>query len=127
VVMPEHFHLLVSEPAVGSPPLAMQVLKQRVSRRSRRKKKTSEQLPFWEADQQEQPPAFWQKRYYDFNVYTQRKYIEKLRYMHRNPVRAERIREGWMISLPPFARSCQPRAASAQRMGHPAMTRSGTR
>ncbi|HYK38366.1 hypothetical protein [Alloacidobacterium sp.] len=29
---------------------------------------------------------FWQARYYDFNVYTEKKRIEKLRYMHRNPV-----------------------------------------
>ena len=30
---------------------------------------------------------FWQRRYYDFNVYTAAKTIEKLKYMHRNPVR----------------------------------------
>jgi putative transposase len=30
---------------------------------------------------------FWQARYYDFNVYSARKHIEKLRYMHRNPVK----------------------------------------
>jgi putative transposase len=29
---------------------------------------------------------FWQIRYYDFNVFTDKKRIEKLRYMHRNPV-----------------------------------------
>ena len=29
---------------------------------------------------------FWQPRYYDFNVFTQRKWTEKLRYIHRNPV-----------------------------------------
>jgi REP-associated tyrosine transposase len=29
---------------------------------------------------------FWQARYYDFNVWSNRKRIEKLRYMHRNPV-----------------------------------------
>ena len=29
---------------------------------------------------------FWQARYYNFNVYNERKRIEKLRYMHRNPV-----------------------------------------
>lgn len=29
---------------------------------------------------------FWQPRFYDFNVYTNGKRIEKLRYMHRNPV-----------------------------------------
>ena len=29
----------------------------------------------------------WQRRYYDFNVMTYKKYVEKLRYMHRNPVK----------------------------------------
>jgi putative transposase len=29
---------------------------------------------------------FWQNRYYDFNVFTQAKFVEKLRYIHRNPV-----------------------------------------
>jgi hypothetical protein len=31
--------------------------------------------------------AVWQKRYYDFNVFSDHKRIEKLRYMHRNPVK----------------------------------------
>jgi hypothetical protein len=30
---------------------------------------------------------FWQARFYDFNVWTEKKRIEKLRYIHRNPVR----------------------------------------
>jgi len=30
---------------------------------------------------------FWQTRFYDFNVFTEKKRIEKLRYMHRNPVK----------------------------------------
>ncbi len=29
----------------------------------------------------------WQKRFYDFNVCTSKKRIEKLRYKHRNPVK----------------------------------------
>ena len=29
---------------------------------------------------------FWQARFYDFNVWTEMKRIEKLRYIHRNPV-----------------------------------------
>jgi len=33
------------------------------------------------------PQHIWQKRYYDFNVWTEHKRIEKLRYMHRNPVK----------------------------------------
>ena len=30
---------------------------------------------------------FWQKRYYDFNVRDYRQFMEKLRYIHRNPVK----------------------------------------
>ena len=37
VVMPNHIHLLVGEPAIGTPSTVLQVLKQRVSRRLRRK------------------------------------------------------------------------------------------
>ena len=29
----------------------------------------------------------WQRRFYDFNVWSERKRVEKLRYMHRNPVK----------------------------------------
>jgi putative transposase len=29
---------------------------------------------------------FWQRRFYDFNVWNRAKLIEKLKYMHRNPV-----------------------------------------
>jgi len=29
----------------------------------------------------------WQRRFCDFKVWTERKHIEKLRYMHRNPVK----------------------------------------
>ena len=31
--------------------------------------------------------SFWQPRYYDFNVWSEPKRIDKLRYIHRNPVR----------------------------------------
>src|SRR5580704_12438881 len=37
VVMPNHIHLLISEPPQGTTSTVMQVLKQRVSRRFRRK------------------------------------------------------------------------------------------
>ena len=76
VVMPEHFHLLISEPSTGTVAKAMQVLKQRVSLKCNKRKPLV----------QENPDPFWLPRYYDFNVYRERKHIEKLRYMHRNPV-----------------------------------------
>jgi len=31
---------------------------------------------------------FWQKRYYDFNIRNHDQFVEKLRYIHRNPVKA---------------------------------------
>jgi REP element-mobilizing transposase RayT len=32
------------------------------------------------------PRPFWQARFYDFNVLTEKNRIDKLRYIHRNPV-----------------------------------------
>jgi hypothetical protein len=63
------FRLLISETARKNPARVMQVLKQRVSRRCRRKKKSADQLMLWE---NARPRAFWQRRYYDFNVFRER-------------------------------------------------------
>lgn len=71
VVMPEHVHLLVTEPERAKLSLALQMLKQNVA---------------WQLREVE-GASFWQARYYDFNVWTEAKRIEKLRYIHRNPVR----------------------------------------
>ncbi|MGC2473951.1 MAG: transposase [Candidatus Sulfotelmatobacter sp.] len=84
VVMPEHVHLLISEPEEGTPSTVMQVVKQRFARRVlRRKRRSSAQLKLWTEEQ----PHVWQSRFYDFNVWSERKRVEKLRYMHRNPVK----------------------------------------
>lgn len=87
VVMPEHVHLLVSEPGWGRLSAALQVLKQNSSRELRRRsgrRKAAQGELFAEP-----LPAdhFWQRRYYDFNVRSAKKRIEKLKYMHRNPVK----------------------------------------
>ena len=90
VVMPEHIHLLISEPNVGTPSLVMQVLKQRVSRALRRRRTkihSPGQMRFWEDERLSRHPRFWQRRFYDFNVWSFRKKNEKLNYMHFNPVR----------------------------------------
>jgi putative transposase len=88
VVMPEHVHLLISEPDRGTPSTVMQVLKQRFARRvlrAMRRRKNPAQASLWqEAGAAEH---VWQRRYYDFVVRTERKRVEKLRYMHRNPVK----------------------------------------
>ena len=66
VVMPEHVHLLVSEPERADLSVALQALKISVARRMTAR-------------------PFWQRRFYDFNVFTDGKRIEKRRYIHRNP------------------------------------------
>ena len=88
VVMPEHVHLLMSEPKRGTPSAVLQKLKLRVSRKMRKRRKFggAGQLPLPFAEGGEPPRAFWQAMFYDFNVYTKGKKAEKLHYMHSNPV-----------------------------------------
>jgi len=71
VVMPEHIHLLMTEPERGKLSLALQMLKQNVARKLRGP----------------EGGPFWLPRYYDFNVSSEAKRVEKLRYVHRNPVK----------------------------------------
>jgi putative transposase len=87
VVMPEHVHLLIGEPGKGNPSKVLQVLKQRVSRSLRRRRWSSlKQLRLPLASAEAETPAFWQRRFYDFNVWSEKKLLEKLVYMHKNPV-----------------------------------------
>jgi putative transposase len=83
VVMPEHVHLLISEPERGKLSLVIQMLKQLTSR----KLKPAAHPPADNAGRPGQLKRFWQVRYYGFPVWTEAKRIEKLRYIHRNPVR----------------------------------------
>ena len=85
VVMPEHVHLLISEPNRADPSKALQALKQRVSRALRG------QLRFRFADHHEDGAHSWQRRFYDFNVWSSRKLREKLEYMHANPVKRKLV------------------------------------
>src|ERR1700733_8496690 len=86
VVMPEHFHMLISEPQVGTPSTVMQVLKQRFARQLRAALQADEQLLHDNTE-----ARIWQPRFYDFNVRTEGKRMEKLRYVHRNPVKRELV------------------------------------
>ena len=106
VVMPDHIHLLLSEPQRDGGPLkpafglsggsnwlnkpqqysladALKSLKQGVARRLI-------------GDAQH----FWQKRYYDFNIRSYQQFVEKLRYIHQNPVKQGLCNrpEGWQWS-----------------------------
>src|SRR5262249_22762593 len=68
VVMPEHVHLLLSEPAREVLADAVHYLK----------------LSFAKSVGS---GVFWQKRYYDRNVRNEQEFKAKLRYIHRNPVK----------------------------------------
>jgi putative transposase len=88
VLMPEHLHLLISEPQRSNPSIVMQVLKQRYAHQVLAAWRTRQQSlhdQLWQSCMSE--GHFWQRRFYDFVVYTERKRVEKLRYMHRNPVK----------------------------------------
>src|ERR1700676_4219625 len=84
VVMPEHVHLLLNEPERNTFAQAIKSLKQGVARRLALRAEDS----------------FWQARYYDFNVWSERKFVEKLRYIHRNPVKRGLVErpEEWLWS-----------------------------
>ena|SRR5437016_985466 len=81
VVMPEHVHLLISEPERKTLPVAIQMLKQSVSRKFGK-------------------GQFWQVRYYDDLVTTEHHRIQALRYIHRNPVKRKlaQLPEDWKWS-----------------------------
>ncbi len=68
VIMPEHVHMLLSEPKGAKLSTAVQAIKLSVAVQQHRK-------------------PFWMHRYHDFNVFTEAKRLEKLRYLHRNPVK----------------------------------------
>ena len=87
VVMPEHIHLLLTEPEAGTPSTGMQVLKQRTARALLPKRKPCDPRQIKLFGETPARAPFWQTRFYDFNVWTEKKRVEKLRYMHRNPVK----------------------------------------
>jgi putative transposase len=88
VVMPEHVHVLMSEPLIGSVSSAICAVKLGFTRRV-----LSEKPHLWQNRPEVGHPCdefkgrhFWMKRYYDFNVFSSPKISEKLHYMHQNPV-----------------------------------------
>lgn len=83
VVMPNHVHLLLSEPKRQTLADGPKSLKQGVARR------LLCTVPLKPKEGLNGPPEhFWQKRYYDFNIRNNAQFVEKLRYVHRNPVGA---------------------------------------
>jgi putative transposase len=82
MAMPEHVHLLISEPESGTVAKAVQALKISSSLRTTAVREDS---------------PLWQKRYYDRNIRDYAEFVEKLQYLHRNPVKRGLVEkaEGW--------------------------------
>ena len=90
-VMPEHVHLLVSEPTRDTLADAMHFLKLAFAKRRPavpqvRGHFLAPNLDSTDSRPAKKPTPFWQPRYYDRNVRGAREFKVKLRYLHRNPV-----------------------------------------
>jgi putative transposase len=77
VLMLEHVHLLLSEPERGTLARALQSVKSASARVARRV----------DAKVADAAQHFWQIRYYDRYMRDFGEFSEKLRYLHRNPVK----------------------------------------
>jgi putative transposase len=93
VVMPEHVHLLLSEPEQGTLAEAMRYLKLSFAKRVRSLRLAQVSVLKRDANLGHQSSSFWQKRYYDRNVRDMREFTVKLRYLHRNPVKPGLVKE----------------------------------
>ena len=76
VVMPELVHLLISEPERGTIANVIQSLKISSAKRAKHVHGVHDSQV-----------RFWQKRYYDRNEWNHKEFVEKLKYIHRNPVK----------------------------------------
>jgi putative transposase len=97
VLMPEHVHLLLKAQPAESTPAIMKGLKEvsaeRILKTLRehpqhawcRKMLARLRLPASVHD--ESHHRLWERRFYPLNVYSEKKRLEKLNYMHNNPVK----------------------------------------
>jgi REP-associated tyrosine transposase len=75
VLMPEHVHLLLSEPESSTLATPLRALKISTAKKVR------------VLNLREAAAPFWQTRYYDRNIRDYDEFMLKLRYLHRNPVK----------------------------------------
>lgn len=97
VLMPEHFHLLIWPSAEANPTQIMQKLKGRTARFILKNLRENlqhawcarmlAQLSLPATVHDEANCRVWQRRFYDMNIWSDRKQSEKLNYMHNNPVK----------------------------------------
>jgi REP element-mobilizing transposase RayT len=106
--MPEHVHLLLSEPARVRLAEAIHFLKLAFAKRARRLRFPLAQISETQVSAQSadanlghsQTSSFWEKRYHDRNVRDYDEFVAKLDYVHWNPVKRGLVRteEEWKWS-----------------------------
>ena len=97
VLMPEHCHLLIWPSDLANPSQIMQKLSERTANFILRTLRRSLALPWCRRmlNGFELPPTVhhhahyqvWQRGGYDMNIWSEKKRLEKLTYMHNNPVK----------------------------------------
>ena len=96
-LMPEHFHLLIWPSGLADPSRIVQSLKER-SAKFILANLQANRAQHWCARmlagvtlpstvRLHGPHRVWQRRFYDLNVWSEKKRLEKLNYMHANPVK----------------------------------------
>jgi putative transposase len=97
VLMPEHFHLLIWPGERANPSRIVQSLKERTAIFILKDLRQNRQFP-WCRRMLDRlalpatvhlhgPSRVWQRRFYDLNVWSEKKRLEKLKYVHGNPVK----------------------------------------
>ncbi len=96
VLMPEHFHVLIWPSQRADPSRIVQSLKERTAKFILKNLQTHRELPWCgrmlavltlpPTVHLHGPYRVWQRRFYDLNVWSEKKRLEKLNYMHGNPV-----------------------------------------
>ena len=97
VLMPEHFHILIWPCGPANPSQIVQSLKERTAIFILRNLRENQHPPWCRkmlarltlprTVRLHGPYRVWQRRFYDLNVWSEKKRLEKLTYMHNNPVK----------------------------------------
>ena len=103
VLMPEHCHLLIWPSEAANSSEVMQSLKERTAKsilKSLRQNPESswcarmlKRLELPASVHHHAHYRLWQRRFYDMNVWSEKKLLEKLNYMHNNPVKRGLVAE----------------------------------
>ena len=122
VLMPEHFHILFWSDSQPTPSDIIRSLKVRTAMEILKQLRERQNQPWCRQTlaRLQLPPTvhspavhrLWQRRFYDLNLWTASKVLEKLNYMHNNPVKRGLVRlpQDWPWSSYRFYYSEDPSA-----------------